>query len=243
MATPLDLQEQEQLDALKAYWKQYGNLITWALIAALAVYAGLNGWKWWQREQSAKAGALYEQLATGRSGNDAQRAGQVFGDLKERYPRTVFAEQGGLLAARVQFDRGQTDAASASLTWVADNARKTNTRSVARLRLAGLLLQAKDYDAALKQLDQAKAPTFEALVADRRGDVLLAQGKAAEARAAYQAAWKAMDDKLEYRRLIDAKLTALGAAPNALPALAAAAGTAAAPATKTASAPGSGASK
>jgi predicted negative regulator of RcsB-dependent stress response len=62
MATPLDLQEQEQLDALKAFWKQYGNLITWALIAALAVYAGLNGWKWWQREQSAKAGALYEQL-------------------------------------------------------------------------------------------------------------------------------------------------------------------------------------
>jgi len=84
------------------------------------------------------------------------------------------------------------------------------------LRLAGLLLQAKDYDAALKQLDAAKAPTFAALVADRRGDVLLAQGKADEARVAYQAAWKAMDEKVEYRRLIDAKLTALGAAPKAL---------------------------
>lgn len=214
MATPLDLQEQEQLDALKAFWKQYGNLITWALIAALAVYAGLNGWKWWQREQSAKAGALYEQLQIAAQGGDAQRAGQVFGDLKERYPRTVFAEQGGLLAARVQFDRGQTDAATASLTWVAENAGEDEYKTVARLRLAGLLMQAKDYDGALKQLDAAKAPTFEALVADRRGDVLLAQGKAAEARAAYQAAWKAMDDKLEYRRLIDAKLTALGAAPQ-----------------------------
>jgi predicted negative regulator of RcsB-dependent stress response len=214
MATPLDLQEQEQLDALKAYWKQYGNLITWALIAALAVYAGLNGWKWWQREQSAKAGALYEQLQIAAQGGDAQRAGQVFGDLKERYPRTVFAEQGGLLAARVQFDRGQTDAASASLTWVAENAGEDEYKTVARLRLAGLLMQAKDYDGALKQLDAAKAPTFEALVADRRGDVLLAQGKAAEARAAYQVAWKAMDDKLEYRRLIDAKLTALGAPPQ-----------------------------
>ena len=215
MATPLDLQEQEQLDALKAFWKQYGNLITWALIAALAVYAGLNGWKWWQREQSAKAGALYEQLRIAAQSGDAQRAGQVFGDLKERYPRTVFAEQGGLLAARVQFDRGQADAAKASLSWVAENAGEDEYKTVARLRLAGLLMQAKDYDAALKQLDAAKAPTFEALVADRRGDVLLAQGKAAEARAAYQAAWKAMDDKLEYRRLIDAKLTALGAAPQA----------------------------
>jgi predicted negative regulator of RcsB-dependent stress response len=221
MATPLDLQEQEQLDALKAFWKQYGNLITWALIAALAVYAGLNGWKWWQREQSAKAGALYEQLQIAAQGGDAQRAGQVFGDLKERYPRTVFAEQGGLLAARVQFDRGQSDAATASLTWVAEHAGEDEYKTVARLRLAGLLMQAKDYDGALKQLDAAKAPTFEALVADRRGDVLLAQGKVAEARSAYQAAWKAMDDKLEYRRLIDAKLTALGAAPQ--PAAAAAA--------------------
>jgi predicted negative regulator of RcsB-dependent stress response len=221
MATPLDLQEQEQLDALKAFWKQYGNLITWVLIAALSVYAGLNAWKWWQREQSAKAGALYEQLQIAAQGGDAQRAGQVFGDLKERYPRTVFAEQGGLLAARVQFDRGQADAAKASLNWVAENAGEDEYKTVARLRLAGLLMQAKDYDAALKQLDAAKAPTFEALVTDRRGDVLLAQGKAAEARAAYQAAWKAMDDKLEYRRLIDAKLTALGAAPQAASAVSA----------------------
>ncbi|MGL6110003.1 MAG: YfgM family protein [Rubrivivax sp.] len=214
MATPLDLQEQEQLDALKAFWKQYGNLITWALIAALAVYAGLNGWKWWQREQSAKAGGLFEQLERAAMAGDAQRATQVFGDLKERYPRTVHAEQGGLLAARVQFDRGQSDAAAASLAWVAQNATEDEYRTVARLRLAGLLLQAKDYDGALKQLDGAKAPTFEALVADRRGDVLLAQGKPLDARAAYQAAWKVMDDKLEYRRLIEAKLTALGAPPQ-----------------------------
>lgn len=215
MAQPLDLQEQEQLDALKSFWKTYGNLITWALIAALAVYAGLNGWKWWQRDQSANAAAMFDQLEQAAQGGDAQRAGQIFGDLKERYPRTAFAEQGGLVAARVQFDRGQADAAKASLSWVADNASEDEYKTVARLRLAALLLQAKDYDAALKQLDAAKAPTFEALVADRRGDVLLAQGKTDEARAAYQAAWKAMDEKVEYRRLIDAKLTALGAPPAA----------------------------
>jgi len=215
MAQPLDLQEQEQLDALKSFWKSYGNLITWALIAALAAYAGLNGWKWWQRDQSANAAAMFDQLELAAQGGDAQRAGQIFGDLKERYPRTAYAEQGGLVAARVQFDRGQTDAAKASLSWVAENASEDEYKTVARLRLAGLLLQAKDYDAALKQLDAAKAPTFEALVADRRGDVLLAQGKTAEARSAYQTAWKAMDAKTEYRRLIDAKLTALGAPPAA----------------------------
>ncbi len=222
MAQPLDLQEQEQLDALKSFWKTYGNLITWALIAALAVFAGLNGWKWWQRDQSANAAAMFEQLELAAQGGDAQRAGQIFSDLKERYPRTAYAEQGGLVAARVQFDRGQADAAKASLGWVAENASEDEYKTIARLRLAGLLLQAKDYDGALKHLDAAKAPTFQALVADRRGDVLLAQGKTAEARSAYQAAWQAMDDKIEYRRLIDAKLTALGAAPAAASAPAAA---------------------
>ena len=215
MAQPLDLQEQEQLDAIKSFWKTYGNLITWALVAALAVYAGLNAWRWYQRDQSAKAAAMFGELDQAVQAGDAQRSGQIFNDLKERYPRTVYAEQGGLLAARVQFDRGQSDAAKASLTWVAEHAGEDEYKTVAHLRLAGLLLQAKDYDAALKQLDAAKAPTFQALVADRRGDVLLAQGKPAEAVAAYQAAWKAMADKVEYRRLIDAKLTALGASPEA----------------------------
>lgn len=214
MAQPLDLQEQEQLDALKAFWKTYGNLITWVLIAALAVFAGLNGWKWWQREQAAKAAAMYDELDRAAQAGDAQRSGQIFADIKERYPRTVYAEQGGLLAASVQFARGQSDAAKASLDWVAQHATQTEYQTVARLRLAGLLLQAKDYDAALQQLDAAKAPSFAALVADRRGDVLLAQGKPAEARNAYQAAWQAMDANVEYRRLVDAKLTALGAAPG-----------------------------
>ena len=168
---------------------------------------------------------MFDQLELAAQGGDAQRAGQIFSDLKERYPRTVFTEQAGLVAAKVQFDRGQADAAKASLTWVADNAGEDEYKTVARLRLAGLLLQAKDYDGALKQLDAATAKEFEALVADRRGDVLLAQGKKDEAKAAYAQAWKTMDARVEYRRLIDAKLTALGAAPAApAPAASAAAG-------------------
>jgi predicted negative regulator of RcsB-dependent stress response len=215
MATQLDLQEQEQLDTLKAFWKQYGNLITWVLIVALGAFAAWNGWNWWQRDQSLKASAMYDALEQAAQAGDAERSGRVFADLKERYPGTAFAQQGGLAAAKVQFEKGQADAAKASLQWVADNAVETEYRTIARLRLAALLAAAKQYDEALKQLDGATAAGFEALVADRRGDVLAAAGKKDEARAAYQAAWKAMDDKIDYRRLIDAKLTALGAAPEA----------------------------
>jgi predicted negative regulator of RcsB-dependent stress response len=224
MATHLDLQEQEQVDALKAFWQQYGNLITWALVAALLVYSGITGWQWWQREQAARAGAMFDELDRAVSAGDADKAARVFGDLKERYPRTAFAQQGGMLAAKLQFEKGKPDDARASLGWVIEHAAEDEYRVLARLRLAALLLDAKQYDDALKQLDAVPEGPLAALAADRRGDVLLAQGKRDEARAAYERAYKLMDDKVDYRRLIDAKLTALGASPAAAAAASAASG-------------------
>ena len=226
MANTLDLQEQEQLDDLKAFWKQYGNLITWVITACLLAFAGWNAWGWYQRDQATKASAMFDELDKAAAAGDAEKAGRVFGDLKERFGGTAYAQQGGLLAARVQYEKGQTDGAKASLSWVTEHASEDEYRSIARLRLAGVLLDAKQFDAALKALDGATAKEFVALVADRRGDVLLAQGKQDEARGAYQAAYKAMSDKLDYRRLIEAKLTALGVSPAPAPAPAAAAGAA-----------------
>jgi len=157
---------------------------------------------------------MFEELDKSALAADADKVGRVFNDMKERYPRTALAQQAGLIAARVQYDKGQPDAAQASLIWVADHAVEDEYRTIARLRLAGVLLDGKRYDEALKALDNATSKEFVALVADRRGDVLLAQGKADEAKAAYQAAWKAMSEKVDYRRLIEAKLTALAAPPE-----------------------------
>ena len=213
MANTLDLQEQEQLDDVKAFWKRYGNLITWFVTVALLAFASWNAWGWYQRDQAAKAGAMFEELDKAAAAGDAERAGRVFSDMKERFPGTTLAQQAGLRVATLQYDKGQADAAQASLAWVADKASEDGYRSIARLRLAGLQLDAKQYDAALKTLDAVTAKEFAALAADRRGDVLLAQGKKDEARNAYQAAFKAMDAKIDYRRLVEAKLTALAAPP------------------------------
>ncbi|MEO8152752.1 MAG: tetratricopeptide repeat protein [Rhizobacter sp.] len=214
MATHLDLEEQEQLDQLKAFWKQYGNLITWVLILALAGFAGWTYWNNHQREEAAKAGALYEELERAAQSGDVDKTSRVFGDMKQHFPRTGYTQQGALLAAKVQLDKGQADAARASLTWASENATEAEYQTVARLRLAGLLLDEKKYDEALKALDGAATKEFAALVADRRGDILQAQGKKDEAKVAYSQAWKAMEDTVEYRRMIESKLTALGAAPE-----------------------------
>lgn len=215
MASHLDLEEQEQLDQLKQFWKQYGNLITWVLILVLGSFAAWNGWTMWQRDQAVKAGAMYDEIEKTVQGGDADRAAALLASLKDRYPRTAFAQQAALLVAKLQFDKGQLDKTGETLAWVSESAAEDEYKTVARLRLAALLMDQKKYDEALKQLDGASAKEFAALVADRRGDVLLAQGKKDEAKAAYQQAWTTMDSQVEYRRLIEAKLTALGAAPDA----------------------------
>jgi predicted negative regulator of RcsB-dependent stress response len=214
MASHLDLEEQEQLDQIKHFWAKFGNLITWVLLIVLTGYAGWNGWQYWQRDQAAKAGGIYDELDRSAQAGDAERVTKIWADLQSRYPSTAFAEQGGLLAARVQFDKGQADAARGTLEWVAANAKESEYRALARLRLAGVHLEAKRFDDALKLVTSDVPESLSALAADRRGDILQALGKPAEAEAAYQQAWKALAKEVDYRRLVEAKLVALGAAPQ-----------------------------
>ena len=113
MATSLDLQEQEQVDALKAFWKQYGNLITWVLTLALAAFAAWNGWQWYERDQAAKAGAIYDELDRAVQAGDAQRAARAFGDLRDRHAGSTFAAHGALLVAKLQADEAKKAAEEA----------------------------------------------------------------------------------------------------------------------------------
>ena len=213
MASHLDLEEQEQLDQLKAFWARWGNLITWGLTLVLAAYAGWNAWNYWQRDQAVKAAAMYAALDTAAQAEDADKVGTVFADLKERFPRTTYTTQAALLAAKVQHEKGQEDNARATLAWVAEHGSEDEYREIARLRLAGLQLDAKQYDEAAKTLDAIKLADFAALVADRRGDLALLQGTPDQAKLEFKKAWDGMDKKLDYRRLIEAKLASLGAAP------------------------------
>ncbi|CAM3560531.1 tetratricopeptide repeat protein [Polaromonas hydrogenivorans] len=215
MAQHLDLEEQEQLDELKHFWKQYGNLITWALIVVLGAFAAWNGYQYWQRSQAAQASVMFDEIERAVQSGETARIDRALADMKERFGSTAYAQQAGLLAAKAHYEKGNADAARAALTWVADKVSDPGYQAVAKLRLAGILLEKKAYDEALQQVSGAFPKDFSGLVADRRGDILMAQGKKVEAKAEYEKAYKALDERAEYRRLVEVKLNALGVDPAA----------------------------
>ena len=210
MAKHLDLEEQEQLDELKHFWKQYGNLVTWSLIAALSAFAAWNGFQYWQRSQSAQSAVMFDEIERAVQSGDTARTERALSDMKDRFGRTAYAHQAGLLVAKAHMDKGNLDAARAALAWVADKATEPGYQAIAKLRLAGILMEKKSYDEALQLLSGVFPKGFEGLVADRRGDIMMVQGKKADAKIDYEKAWKALDERADYRRLVEVKLNALG---------------------------------
>ena len=213
MAKHLNLEEQEQLAELKHFWKRYGNVISWVLIAVLGAVAAWNGYQYWQRNQSSQAAVMYDEVERAAVAGDVPKLERVMADMKDRYAGTAYAEQAALLAARIYHDKGNLDAAKGALAWVAGKGTDAGYQSVARLRLSGMLFETRAYDEALQQLSAPMPKDFAPLAADRSGDILLAQGKKTEAKAQYQSAYKGLDERSDYRRIIEIKLNALGVDP------------------------------
>lgn len=208
----LDLEEQEQIDSLKTWWKMYGNLFTSVVVAALIGAIGWLGWNGYQRSQSAQASAIYGVLEQAVATQDTAKVKAAAGELAEKFGRTSYAGLGALLAAKQSFEAGDLKTAKAQLTWAAENG-KDEIKDVARLRLASVLLDEKAYDEALKQLDASHAPAFAARFQELKGDILFAQGKKAEALLAYKAAQAKGESKSGVNvELLQQKIDSLGEA-------------------------------
>ena len=216
MSQHLDLEEQEQLEELKHFWKQYGNLINWILIVVLGSYAAWNGYQYWQRSQATQSSAMFDEVQRAAQAGDTAQLDRALGDMKDKFAGTTYAQQAALLAAKAYQDKDKLDSAKAALSWVAEKSADEGYRAVARLRLSGLLAQAKSYDDAAKQLAGEFPKDYAPLVADRLGDILLLQGKKDEARAQFEKAYKGFDERSEYRRLVEVKLNAIGVDPKAV---------------------------
>ncbi len=204
-------EEQETLDELKARWARWGNGITWVVLIVLVIAAGYNGWNYWQRQQTGKASELYETVQQTLASGDKDRISHVVKRMEDDYGRTPYAQMTALQAAKVLYLASDTAGAKAQLQWTIDHAKDDEYRQIAKVRLAGILLDEKSYDAGLKLLADDPPAAFKSLFADRRGDLLAAQGKQDEARASYKVALgSAGDTDTSQKQLIQFKLDALG---------------------------------
>lgn len=193
MAT-YDLEEQEQISELKAWWTRYGNLVTTLLLAAAIGVFAWQAWNWYQRSQAAQASGVLADVQKAVTERDAKRAAARAGELIERFPGTTQAALAVLLASKLQFEGGDLKTAKAQLGWAVEHASEAELREIARLRLANVLLEESAPDEALKVLEREPLPAFASRFAQLRGDILAIQGKTAEARKAYETAIAKIDE-------------------------------------------------
>ncbi|MBE5530032.1 tetratricopeptide repeat protein [Laribacter hongkongensis] len=205
-----DLQEQEQIDAAKAFWQQWGKWISLAVIVVALGYLGYQGWKYYRSHQAEQAALLYAPVETAVTEGDAGKLVASAKALQDAYPKSGYAARASLLAARVAFDKGDTKTAEQELRWVAGNAAEPAVKAVAQLRLAGLQLDAGQTDAALAELARPIDATFLPQQLELKGDALLVKGDRQGARAAYQEAIAKLAPDAPQLALLNVKLDALG---------------------------------
>ena len=210
-----DLEEQDQLEDLKAWWKQWGNTIAGIVIAASVGVIGVQGWRWWTQQQTAQAAAIYDAVNAGVRANDAAKAKDAMAQLTDKYAGTGYTPRAALLLAAQLFENGDAAGAKAQLAWVIDKSSEDELKQIARLRLAEILLDEKQYNEALRVLDAKLDPPFAGVYADARGDVLAAAGRTEEARNEYQTALAQLDPQSNYRNFVQLKLDAIPQAAGA----------------------------
>ena len=206
-----DLDEQEKLGDLKAWWTRYGNYVTAAVTVVALAIAANQGWKYYTGKQAAEAASLYFALSDAATKNEAAKAKDAVSQLVEKFPSTGYASRGALLAAKLAFDAADLPAAKTQLDWVVANSKELEIVSIARLRLAAVLLDQKQYDAAIAALDAKHSESFDGLFLDMKGDIFNLQGKPADAKTAYEAALAKLDPKGSTKQYTQVKLDAVTA--------------------------------
>jgi len=204
-----DLEEQEQIAELKQFWKQYGALIVTLVVVALVAFAGMQGWRYYKHSQSEQASVIFTKFGEAMRKNDVKEIRALGKQIMDGFGSTAYGPTTALLLAKTNYENADSAGAAEQLQWAIDKAKDEETAELARLRLASIRLDEKKYDEALRLLETRHSAGIESLYADLRGDVMVAQGKSAEARAAYKIALEKSSPNSSYRNVVQIKLDAL----------------------------------
>ena len=206
----LDLEEQEQVDELKAWWTQHGSKVMILITVFALSVAGWGVWKNHQAKQTSEAVVLFEVLRKELPTNNVKRIREVAGQIIEKYPRTPYAVDAAMFMAKANFESGDAKSAKTQYQWVIDHAKQTQSKDLAQMRLAIVLLDEKDFTGAIKLLEAKHDSAIDPLYNDLKGDVYALQGLSKEARVAYQAAIATLEKDAPFKNYIQIKLDALG---------------------------------
>jgi predicted negative regulator of RcsB-dependent stress response len=209
MSGSYDFEEQERIAELKAWWEDNRWFVVGAVAAGVLAFAGYRGWNFWTTQQAENAGAMFAPVEAGVKAKDAAKVAEAGKALMDKYPGSFYASEAALIIAKDAFDAGSLDEARKQLEWVVAHGVDAH-RGIARLRLASVLMEQKKFSEALQAIEGNTDEAFTALSADLRGDIMLAQGRVDEARAAYKLAMEKAAPRNPVRSIAETKLNALG---------------------------------
>jgi predicted negative regulator of RcsB-dependent stress response len=205
----LDLEEQEQLDEFKTWWKENGKLVTNVILGVILAYVAWQGYHYFQNKKAVEASELYQTLVQLEPSNVAEIKMQS-AKLIDTFSNTPYAGRAAIFLAKNSFAANDTKNAKAQLEWATANAKETTIKAIAALQLASILFEEKKYNEALKALEAEYDVGYVGLKNDLQGDIYLAQGNKAEAKKSYESALANLDVSGRLFLFTQQKLESLG---------------------------------
>lgn len=203
--------DEEQLEAIRAWWHQYGRAVIIAVIAVLALVLGWQQWTAWQDRQAASASADYAAILASLNEDDRDAAGNRLQTLRESHADSPYAAMATLAVATASLDAGEVEAATNALRWLTRNQSDSPMSVVARLRLAEALRVAGNDEAALDAIEPLPSGPLRPRFLELQGDLEVALGNPDAAVDAYQQALESVSG--QRRSLVEIKLLDLGGVP------------------------------
>ena len=201
------LEEQQELDNFKYFWKSTGRWLFALLIAAALGYLGYTMYKSHKASQSQEAAEVLAKIVDKMQAKASQaEVNADLTNLQQNYRDSIAAAQATLMAAATEYDARRYDVAEGHLNWVLKNQKAPLVQALAAQRLGIVLLQQKKYDAAIAALNTKVEADFEPLLLEAKGDVYAAQNKTKEAAQSYQQALEKLPKEAIERELLQMKL-------------------------------------
>ncbi len=205
-----DLEEQEQLDEFKAWWKKNGKMAVNLVLAALLAYVAWQAYGYFHNKKAVEGSELYQALLLTDLTKTAEIKTQS-AKLMDSFSGTPYAGRAAMFAAKANFAANDDKSAKAQLEWAMKNAKEGAVKAMASLQLASVLFEQKDYEGAQKVLAAINDKGYEGLKFSLQGDVYLAQGKNTEAKKAFENALNNLEVQGKLHQYTQQKLESLGA--------------------------------